>query len=110
MFSLPDCFWQQEFRMKKLQFPNAVGSVAWPSWRRATEQNLFITSSTLAAPVILQRLASPCRWPYISLLFGRHLSHLSKIFWEDLQSFLKKRPSPRTRYIPIFCGRKGNEL
>ena len=75
--SLSLSFFRKEDVIKKVE------ELAWPSSQVVTARNRYSCSRILVTCVLLRRLCSPVRRIYMGLLFGRHATQLSEIFWKD---------------------------
>lgn len=47
----------------------------------------FIYDPVTAACVLPRRLAAPCRWYDFEILFGKHITGISEVFWESIAGF-----------------------
>lgn len=55
------------------------------------ERNVYSTSALLSTCVVLKRLATSHRWMYLEVFSRKHTQHLSKIFWEAGERFVKQK-------------------
>jgi nuclease HARBI1 len=88
-FSDSDCL--SLFRFRKSDVLRMVKAIAWPEYRIGSTRNRYSVTPLLDSCILLRRLASPCRWRDLDLLFGKHASQLSEIFWECIENFLSLR-------------------
>lgn len=82
-----------QFRFTREYVEKMVSVVGWPAGMTHSSRNRYSCSPILCTCVLLRRLATPCRWTDLELLFGKHTPQLSEIFWETLESFLELRKS-----------------
>ena len=83
-----DDFVFNNFCFTKAQLYSLANTISFPITR--TKRKRYRTSSILFTAVVLRRMASPCRWDDLNLLFGKHASQLSEIFWESIAYFVGK--------------------
>jgi nuclease HARBI1 len=79
------------FRFRKDDVLRMMTAIAWPAHRFASKRNRYSVTPLLATCIVLRRLSTPCRWRDLELLFGKHTSQLSEIFWECIENFLSIR-------------------
>ena len=84
-----DCL--MHFLFRKEDIIRMIPVVAWPESVTHTARNGYGMTAILATCILLRRLATPCRWHDLELLFGKHASHLSECFWETLECFMEAR-------------------
>lgn len=80
-----------QFRFRKVDVMRMIDAVSWPPFKSHTCRNRFAVTPLLATCIILRRLSSPARWKDLEMLFGKHSSQLSEIFWEGLEHMLHDR-------------------
>ena len=76
--------------------------IAWPRSGRHTQRSRYCTIQILTADVILRRLCYPAGWSDLEVLFGKHGSQLSEIFWEGLELFLETRERMDTSNVQFL--------
>lgn len=91
VYNMTDLQFLSSFRIRKEDLDTVVKAIAWPATKTRTTRNEYSTSPHLSTLILLRRLASPCRWMDVVLLFKKHPSHMSEIFWEGMQHFLRAR-------------------
>lgn len=80
------------FRFRKSDIVNhLIVAFAWPTARSHTRRNRYSVDPLLATCVVLNRLGVVGRLREKALLFGRHGSHLSEIFYEALECLVDSR-------------------
>lgn len=87
---LKDLEWQQNFQINKSELAVVVRVVGWPVYRRSVSRKNCSVFPTLATPIFLRRLASPCRQSDIVYVFFKLPSQMSNIFQETLGRLWKK--------------------
>lgn len=88
------------FRFNHANLNKIVPLLAWPEAKRRTTRNAYRTTPTIAACVLLRRLATPARWVDLEVLFGKFAAQLAEIFREALQLFLSAQGELLTGDIP----------
>ena len=86
-FSNSDCVFY--FRFNKNDVIRMLQAMAWPAEQTCTTRNRYAVSPILSTCIVLRRLCTPSRWK--ELLFGKHGSQLSEIFWESIEHLLETR-------------------
>jgi len=89
--SLTDAMSLSLFRFRKEDVVRMVRAIAWPGQWTKTKRNRYACDPILVTCLILRRVSSPARWVDMEVLFGRHGSQMSEIFWEGLEHFLDVR-------------------
>ena len=79
------------FHFRKTDVLRIVAFVGWPATRCKTSRNQYETSPLLFTCVLLCLLSTAMLWHDVELLFAKHFSQISEIFWETLEHFLKIR-------------------
>jgi hypothetical protein len=79
------------FRFRKGDALIMMTAIAWPEDICARKRNRYSVTPFLTACVVLRRLATPCRWSDLEILFGKHVSQLFELFWECIEHFLSRR-------------------
>eukprot|EP00171_Calliarthron_tuberculosum_P001768 IDg1768t1 len=79
------------FRFEKDHIKNLLTLNGWPSSKTRTMRNRYACDAMLSTCVMLRRLASPCRWKELEILFGKHASQLSEIFWESIEHLIEEQ-------------------
>ena len=77
-----------KFRFRIEDIVKLVPILSWPSGKRYTSRNRYGVSPILATCIVLRRIAVPDRWEDLCLLFGKHPSQMSEIFWEAIDYFV----------------------
>lgn len=70
-----------------------VPVIEWPEMLAYTILNRSTSDRLLVKCFVLNRLAIPCRLKDIESVFGLNSSHMSELFWEVLNNFVKERIS-----------------
>jgi len=76
-YSDENCF--RDFRFTKTEIPMISDLIDWSG---VTQRNRYKCDPFIATCILLRRLAYPCRWADLELVFGLHASHMSEIFIE----------------------------
>jgi nuclease HARBI1 len=69
--------------------PRLVDVIGWVSGR--TRRNRYRCEPLVAICILLRRLASPCRWADLEVVFGKHASALSENYWEVSETLIERR-------------------
>lgn len=80
-----------KFRICREEIPHIVKAVTCNDDSGRTSRNQYSKNPLLTTLIILRRLASPCRWIDLEILFGKHSSQLSEIFWEGIENMIESR-------------------
>jgi len=88
-FSDSECL--RQFRFRKADIVKLINALGLDDNYWSTSRNRYMTSGLLTTCVILKRLSSPMNWADLEIMFGKHSSQLSEIFWEGVESVMNKR-------------------
>jgi hypothetical protein len=66
-------------------------ALAWPEHAYSSRRNRYSVTPLLSACIVLRRLSPPCHLRNLELMFGKHGSQLSEIFWESIEHLLAQR-------------------
>jgi hypothetical protein len=69
--------------------PRLVDVIGWIYGR--TRRNRYRCESLVAICISLRRMASPCRWSDLEIVFEKHASALSEIYWEIAETLVESR-------------------
>jgi len=89
--SLSDADCLLHFRFTKVDIMRIVPIIAWPEEKTHTSRSRYRTTPLLSTCILLRRMASPCRWKDVEVLFGKHSTQLCELFWETVEYFLEAR-------------------
>ena len=68
-----------------------IDCLGWLLSINTTKRNRYACDPVVVTCIIMRRISSPPRWSDMEIMFARHASQLSEIFWEGLEKFLSFR-------------------
>jgi hypothetical protein len=86
----------RDFRFCRKDVPRLVDVIGWVSGR--TRRNRYKCEPLVAICILLRRLAYPCRWSDLEVVFGKHASALSEIYWEVAENLVERRGKLITKF------------
>lgn len=77
----------KDFRFRPHEISKVAELIGFVNER--TERSGYYCDAITAACIVLRRLAAPCRWHDLEIVFGLRCYVLSQVFWEALEGFLR---------------------
>ena len=75
----------RDIRFRAHEIPRIRNIIGWALG--VTKRSRYRCSATNATRLALRRLASPCRWVDIEVMFVMTSSAMSEVFWEVVETF-----------------------
>ena len=97
----------QDFRFRLNEVPRIADAVGWAGGK--TTRSGYKCSPLTATCILLRRLAYPCRWVDLEIVFGMHSPTLSEVFWEAIESLYQRRSHLLTTFRSQLLANKAVE-